>query len=158
MKKSSLFYALIGAVMAIQGAVAVHAETLPDIYQSGKSEFGSNNAVGGYDAVAYQKANAAVPGSKQFSYAWKGATWQFSSAENLEAFKAAPDTYAPKYGGYCAYGVSQGYAVHGDPQAWTVVDGKLYLNYDKDVQKTWNNDRPGYIKLSEQNWPKALTK
>lgn len=154
-------FALIGSLLA---AVAIfftmqpslHAETKSEIYQSGKSEFGQDFAVGGYDAVAYQKAGAPVAGKKDYAFKWKNATWRFSSAENLEAFKSSPETYAPQYGGYCAYGLAQGYAVHGDPKQWAVVNGKLYLNYNADVQSTWQKDKPGYIKAADAQWPKVL--
>jgi YHS domain-containing protein len=149
-------------VLALAGSAILSASAnagpSPDIYQSGKKEFGADYAVGGYDAVAYQTKGLPVAGDKSISYAWKGANWLFASAENLEKFKAAPDTYAPQYGGYCAYGVSQGSAVHGDPKYWTVRSGKLYLNYDEGVQKTWIKDPDGYIKTADTQWPKVLGK
>jgi YHS domain-containing protein len=87
----------------------------------------------------YQQAGP-VKGSAQFSYEWQGATWLFSSAENRDRFNAEPDRYAPQYGGFCAYAVSKGRTASIDPEAWKIVDGKLYLNYSKGVQKkcrTW---------------------
>jgi YHS domain-containing protein len=128
------------------------------VYLSGKKEFGTDLAAGGYDAVAYHTAAAPVAGKKEFATEWQGAMWQFSSAENVELFKANPEKYAPQYGGYCAYGVAQGSAVHGDPQQWTVRDGKLYLNYDADVQKTWKKDEAGYITAADKMWPGVLGK
>ena len=85
-----------------------------------------------------------------------GAKWLFSSAEHRDAFAKEPEKYAPQYGGYCAYGVSQGYAVKIEPDAWTIVNGKLYLNYDRGVQKTWEKDLPGYIAKADKNWPGVL--
>lgn len=113
-------------------------------------------AVGGYDAVAYFTQGKPVQGKDQFSTQWKGAKWLFASQENLERFKADPHAYAPQYGGYCAYGVATGYAVKGEPEVWKIVAGKLYLNYDESIQRSWEADIPGYIAKADGNWPKVL--
>jgi YHS domain-containing protein len=113
-------------------------------------------AIRGYDPVAYFTDAKPVEGSDKFTHTWKGATWRFASAENRDRFVAAPEKYAPQYGGYCAYGVAGGYTVSIDPAAWSVVDGKLYLNYSRGVQSDWNKDIPGYIRKADANWPKAL--
>ena len=118
----------------------------------------SSLAVGGYDAVAYFKENKPVEGKAQFSTEYKGATWRFASAENLNAFKANPAAYAPQFGGYCAWAVSQNYTASGDPKYWKIVGGKLYLNYDKSVQETWEKDIPGNIVKADKNWPAVLGK
>jgi YHS domain-containing protein len=115
-------------------------------------------AVSGYDPVAYFRAGKPVEGKTAFEYRHKDVTWRFSSAENLAAFKADPDRYAPQYGGYCAWAVSQGYTAKGDPKAWRIVDGKLYLNYNLDIQKKWEKDIPGLIAKGNANWPKVLEK
>ena len=111
-------------------------------------------ALSGYDAVAYFKDGKPVAGRPEFVYKWMDATWRFSSAENRDAFAKEPAKYAPQYGGYCAFGTSQGHLVPGDPQAWKIVADKLYLNYNKDVQKYWLQDVPGYIQKADENWPK----
>ncbi len=113
-------------------------------------------AVGGYDPVAYFTDHKPVPGKADITYSWKGATWQFASARNRDAFKASPAKYAPQYGGYCAYAVAQGATAKGDPKSWTVVDGKLYLNLSPSVQKLWKKNIPGYIKAADKNWPGVL--
>jgi YHS domain-containing protein len=111
-------------------------------------------AIQGYDPVAYFSAGAALRGDAQFSAQWQGATWHFVSAVNRDAFMAAPESYAPQYGGWCAYGATEGYAAETDPvEAWTIVDGKLYLNWDKDVKAQWSQDIPGFLAKSEANWP-----
>jgi YHS domain-containing protein len=97
-----------------------------------------------------------VKGSDKFVHQWKGVTWRFSSAENRDRFAAAPEKYAPQYGGYCAYGVAQNYAVSIDPQAWSIVDGKLYLNYSRSVRETWSKDIPGHIRKADAHWPAVL--
>ncbi|WP_425409225.1 YHS domain-containing (seleno)protein [Hyphococcus sp.] len=116
----------------------------------------SNTAVDGYDAVSYFENSAPAKGSKDFSYQYNGAEWRFATAENLEAFKSDPDKYAPQYGGYCAWAVSQGYTARGNPENWTIVDDRLYLNYNDEIQKRWEKDIPGFVALAEENWPSVL--
>ena len=118
----------------------------------------SSLAVSGYDPVAYFTEAKPVEGSSEHEYEWNGATWRFSNAENLNSFKSNPQAYAPQYGGYCAWAVSQGYTASSVPEAWRIVDGKLYLNYSKGVQKTWAQDIPGNIVKADTNWPKVLDK
>jgi YHS domain-containing protein len=97
-----------------------------------------------------------VKGSEEIVHSWKGATWRFSSAENRDRFAAAPEKYAPQYGGYCAYAVAHNATASIDPQAWSVVDGRLYLNYSVKVRATWEKDSPGYIRKADANWPGVL--
>lgn len=110
-------------------------------------------ALKGYDPVAYFTQKQPVKGMAQFSYQWMNAKWLFASAEDRDKFAASPEQYAPQYGGYCAYAVSQGHTAPVDPEAWTILDGKLYLNYSKGVQKKWDQDRAGYIQKADRNWP-----
>lgn len=105
----------------------------------------SGIAIRGFDTVAYFTQGKPVKGSKDFVVSWSGATWQFASQEHADLFKADPAAYAPQYGGYCAYGVSQDYLVKIEGDQWKIEDGKLYLNYDQKVQQTWLKDIPGYI-------------
>lgn len=113
-------------------------------------------AIDGTDPVAYFTEGRPVAGSSDTTYEWIGATWRFASAENRDKFKAEPARYAPQYGGYCAWAVAQGYTASTDPEAWKIVDGKLYLNYDKGVQAKWEGDVPGNITAADGNWPKVL--
>ena len=83
---------------------------------------------------------------------YKGVTYVFASKEHKTTFEANPEKYVPAYGGYCAYGVAVGKKFVSDPEAWKIVQGKLYLNLDKDIQNKWAKDIPGYIKKSEANW------
>ncbi len=115
-------------------------------------------ALDGYDPVAYFEEGRPVPGSKAFTHAWSGATWRFASAAHRDAFAAAPERYAPQYGGFCAWAVAHGYTADVDPEAWKIVDGKLYLNYDKEVQAKWEADVPGHIQSADANWPALAAK
>ena len=110
-------------------------------------------ALRGYDAVAYFKDNKPVPGSAEHRAEYKGSTFHFASKANREAFEADPIRYAPQYGGFCAFGASGGYKAAIDPAAFSVVDGKLYLNYNRAVQKQWSGDVPGFIVKADKNWP-----
>lgn len=112
-------------------------------------------AIAGADPVAYFTEGAYVPGSAEFTYDWSGATWQFASAENRDQFASNPEQYAPQYGGFCAWAVSQGYTAAVDPEAWTIVDDKLYLNYDQNIQTRWEKDIPGNIAKADENWPEV---
>lgn len=116
----------------------------------------SNLAVEGYDAVAYFTEGKPVKGDKAFSTEYMGAEWRFASADNLAAFKAEPEKYAPQYGGYCAWAVSQNYTARGNPRNWRIVGGKLYLNYNDEIQKRWESDIPGFIAAADKNWPGVL--
>ena len=116
----------------------------------------SNIAVSGYDPVAYFTEGEPVEGRGDVTADYKGATWRFASAVNRDAFRQDPERFAPQYGGYCAWAVSQGYTASTDPEAWKIVDGKLYLNYSKSVQKRWEQDIPGHIEKGDENWPSVL--
>ena len=118
----------------------------------------SNLAVSGYDPVAYFQEGKPVRGNDRFTVTWNGATWRFASAANQDKFRADPKKFAPQYGGYCAWAVSQGYTASTDPEAWHIANGKLYLNYSKSVQSQWQQDIPGNIKKGDANWPDVLEK
>ena len=119
---------------------------------------GQGRAARGYDPVAYFMQGTPTPGTKEFEFPWNGALWQFSSAENLQLFKADPQKYAPQYGGYCAWAVAEGYTADIDPNAWTVFQGKLYLNYNLDIRKKWQKDMAHNIERADKNWPAVLEK
>jgi YHS domain-containing protein len=114
---------------------------------------GNSVAIKGYDPVALFTQSKAVKGSSAFTHQWMGATWWFANAADRDQFAASPEKYAPLYGGYCAYGVSQGHTTPIDPEAWTIVEGKLYLNYSKAVKKTWSEAIPKHIDEADENWP-----
>jgi YHS domain-containing protein len=114
-------------------------------------------ALKGYDAVAYFTEGKPVKGGKDFEYAWSGARWQFSSAANRDLFKANPEKYAPQNGGYCTWAVSKGYTASISPNAWKVVNGKLYLNHPLAKGK-FEKDVQGAIARADENWPKIPKK
>lgn len=109
-------------------------------------------AIKGHDPVAYFTERKPVAGTESFTARYKGATFRFASAANRDAFLADPVRYAPQYGGFCAYGAAGGYKADTDPQAWSIVDGRLYLNYSRRIQATWNQDQAGYIAKADRSW------
>ena len=117
---------------------------------------GSALALEGFDAVSYFVAGKPVVGDPNIVSRYKGVAWRFANAENKAAFDANPKKYVPQYGGHCAWGTARGYAVRGDPQVWRIVNGKLYLNYNRSVQTKWNRDIPGFISQGDRNWPEVL--
>ena len=122
----------------------------PPVYQTNKI------AINGYDPVAYFTAKKATEGKDAYAVEWNGATWRFASAENMKKFQAKPERYAPQFGGYCAYAVAQGSTATTDPDAWTITDDKLYLNFSKSVRALWTLRRNKYIKDANANWPAVL--
>lgn len=139
---------LIAAALLAQGAAAQKPPVFSD----------REGAIRGYDPVAYFERKGPVKGAKEFTYTWRGATWRFASAEHRDRFAREPERYAPRYGGYCAYAVAHGYTADIDPAAWTIVDGKLYLNYSLGVRERWNRDLPGHIRKADANWPGVLAR
>jgi len=122
-----------------------------------KSFFGGV-AIEGYDPVAYFTDGKPVEGKKQYTHDWMGATWRFASAGHRDLFVADPEKYAPQYGGWCAYAVAHNDTAGIDPEAWTIHDGKLYLNYDEEIQAKWLADRDAFIAQANANWPKLVDK
>ena len=147
---AAVFTALIFALLMVQPLAPAAAK---DPVYTGTF---SNLAVSGYDPVAYFTSGKPVEGRSNFEFRWNGATWRFASAKNLAAFKASSKSFAPQYGGYCAWAVSEGYTASSDPTAWRIVGKKLYLNYSAGVQNQWTEDIKGHIAKGDANWPKVL--
>jgi len=115
-----------------------------------------DTAIKGYDTVAYFKSGQAVKGIETVTFQWHGMTWFFSTKENRNLFAAAPESYAPQYDGYCAWAMSEGRKAQTDPEVWTIVNGKLYLNCSKTAYEKWSKDIPGNIKKADSNWSKIV--
>lgn len=146
---TNLRISAIALIVALLSFATVQTAAAEKLYYS--TLFGT--AVEGYDVVAYFTDGKPVEGSKEHSVEWKGVDWYFASDEHKKMFEAEPEKYAPQYGGYCAWAVSQGYTASTVPEAWKIVDDKLYLNYSKGVQATWEEDVPGNIQKADGNWP-----
>ena len=112
----------------------------------------------GYDPVAYFTDSKPVEGSADFTYKWNGATWHFASAAHRDLFAKEPAKYAPQYGGYCAWAMTRGDKADIDPTCWKIVNGKLYLNYSKDIQTQWSATIPDNISKANTEWQQLLDK
>jgi YHS domain-containing protein len=152
----SLVLAAAVVSFGIVGGIAssiVEAKT-PPVYSTGKEQL----ALKGYDPVGYFVAGKPVKGDAQYKVTHNGATWYFSSASNRDLFAAEPAKYAPQYGGYCAWAVSEGYTAPADPNVWKIVGNKLYVNYNAAVGNNWERDTARNISRADKNWPKVLEK
>ncbi|MCH2165333.1 MAG: YHS domain-containing protein [Marinovum sp.] len=139
------------ATAPVAYAIATPAFAATDpVYQEG------GIAVDGSDVVAYFTEGKPVAGTAAHTVDWNGATWQFSSAEDAEAFQANPEAYAPQYGGYCAWAAAEGYIAGTRRDAWTIHEGKLYLNFNKRIRRRWERDIPGNVTRGDANWPAIL--
>jgi YHS domain-containing protein len=127
-------------------------------YKSEVNTDATGFVIRGYDPVAFFTEGRPVPGRSDFSAEYKGGTYLFATAENRDAFKANPEKYAPRYGGYCAYGVAVGKKFDIDSSSWRIVDGKLYFNLNPMILDKWSEDTKGYIRKSEENWPQIRAK
>ena len=115
----------------------------------------SDEAIEGYDPVAYFTQQKAVKGEKTNSYKWNDATWYFSSTQNRNLFKSSPEKYAPQFGGYCSYAVSTGFTAKIDPEAWQIIEGKLYLYNDQNFKSKWNENSKENLEKDIRNWVKT---
>ena len=114
-------------------------------------------AIHGTDPVAYFTEGRPVEGSPRHAVEYDGATWHFASAENAETFRADPARYAPQYGGYCAWAAAQGYLADTHPNAWTIHEGRLYLNANRLIRARWELNIPGFIAEADTNWPSLMS-
>jgi hypothetical protein len=141
-------FALAGASIAIGRALAAE----PAVFTGLITGVGA----GGYDVVAYFSENSAKPGDPAITALHQDVTYRFTSAANRDAFAAEPAKYLPAYGGYCAYAAAKGSLASSDPEAFTVADGRLFLNYSKSIRKTWLQDVKGYVAAADAQWPAIL--
>ena len=153
MQRPLLFAFVLIVLLGSLASTAAFAAAETNV-TSGLTLQGPGLAAHGYDVVAYFTEGRPIPGRAKFSTAHGNATYRFASAEHLEAFEKNPQRYVPQYGGYCAYGVSVGAKFDGNPRLWRIVDGRLYLNLNEDIQSTWEKDIPGNIEKADQNWRK----
>jgi len=150
MRNSKIAFCL-GLAMAAMGApVSVQADDMP-VYSVQQGV-----AISGFDPVSFFYEDAPLLGQDAYTVMWKGVVWRFSSAENQQMFEANPRAFAPKYGGYCAYAMSQGNLMDGNPQHWEIVDGQLYLLFSPAVKDLWLKNRTALQELADDNWPEVI--
>lgn len=143
-----LFIAALAAVL-IWAPVSTRAE--PSIFSAREGI-----AIGGYDVVAFFDAQRAISGSAEHALMWKGVVWHFASDDNQARFEANPRAYAPVFGGYCAYAISQGYLAPGNPELWVMEGGQLFLLNNERVHTAWQGDREDLMQVAQDNWPAVL--
>lgn len=119
---------------------------------------GNGVAIQGYDPVAFFTDNRPVKGNPQFQSDYRGAKYYFASAEHKAAFDKEPAKYEPQFGGYCAYGASQGHPAPIKIEAWQIVNGRLLMQYDLSVKDKFNKDQQGNLQKADQNWPGIIEK
>lgn len=141
-------FTLLLAMAFISISAVSQTSTNPPSYFANKE-----GAIRGFDPVAYFTEQKAVKGSTEFSYVWNGVTWYFTSDSNKKSFVENPEKYAPQFGGYCAYGVSEDHKSPTDPLAFTIVNNKLYLNYSNKVKELWMKQQPQRIEKANELWP-----
>ncbi len=149
-RRTILSYALGALCLSAPAAQSQQSEQVQIFYTA------EGAAIDGYDTVSYFMGDSPVRGNPEIAVMWKGAVWYFASHENREAFEANPYAYAPQFGGYCAYAVSRGYTIGTDPMVWKIVDDKLYLVNSSSIEKMWERDVQGNIKMAEDQWPQVL--
>lgn len=154
----SLLAALVLTGAVFGGAVSTAFAANEVNTTPGYTSDGTPLALHGYDPVAFFTVGKPTVGNAKFVASHNGASYYFSSQENLDKFKAEPAKYEPQYGGYCAYGVSVGKKFDGNPDFWKIINGKLYLNLNADVQKKFDADTDGSLKKAEGLWPKIQSK
>ena len=139
--------AILGIVMAIAVAFPAMAGESQRVFTDS-----DDVAIRGYDTVSYFTESQPVKGTDEFERVWQDAKWRFSSAENRDQFASDPERYAPRYGGFCAGGLALGVLREVDPEAWVIIDDKLYLNYSKKDLPEFIEDAPNEIAKADANW------
>ncbi|MGV3510709.1 MAG: YHS domain-containing (seleno)protein [Novosphingobium sp.] len=152
-RTSGTLLAALGLVVAATAIPSAPAFAIVDNSPAAVNTDQQGIALHGYDPVAYFTAGAPAKGNAKFTATFEGARYHFANAQNLKKFKANPAAYAPQYGGFCAMGVALHKKLDGDPNVWKIVDGKLYLNVNKDVSVAWQRDIPGNLAKADAEWP-----
>jgi len=140
----------ISAVPAMAALAAPARAGVAPVYAN------SGVAIDGTDPMSYFENSAPLQGSASITFDWNGAEWRFTDEAHRSTFAKNPEAYAPQYGGYCSWAVSQGYTAPTVPEAWRIVDGKLYLNFSRRVQRRWERDIPAHIAAGDVNWPRLI--
>ncbi len=144
------------SVLGLAAALPIFLAARPALAREPEVFSEGGVAIGGTDPVAYFTDGGPVLGSAAHGLNWRGAQWLFASAENRALFEADPERYAPAYGGYCAWAMSEGYLAPTIPEAWTIYEERLYLNANLRIRRRWERDIPGHIARADANWPGVL--
>ena len=143
--------AILTLVALLAGVAVAGSKTLVNVDKGG-------TGLQGYDPVAYFTDHRPVKGNPQFSSTYNGVRYNFASAEHEALFDATPAKYEPQFGGFCAYGVSRGHTVPVQVEAFSIVNGRLLLQYDLKVRDQFNEDPQGNLKSADEKWPQLVEK
>lgn len=146
------FFTQTCLITVVISSLLFYACQIPDSGTKFISRTTNGLAIAGYDTVAYHTIDAAAKGKPEYEYVWGGAKWLFSNAENRDRFAAAPEAYAPEYGGFCSWSISENNLMEADPNAWKLIDGKLYLIQSETVKKNWEKNQANLIEKGNKNW------
>jgi len=155
---SKLLLAALAATIAVAPTAAVSAQSSQPMMMKPVLNLKDGLAMEGYDPVSYFVGSKPVKGSPAITAQYQGATYRFASSENRVLFAMEPAKYAPQYGGYCGYAASQGHLAPVDPEAYTIMNGRLILQNSKSVLQRWLEDPEGYLKKADENWPTIVAK
>lgn len=138
-------FATVPAFAVGQEGATVPTQATAEAETRQSAWYGKPFAIGGQDPVSFQTATGPIAGSEEFTTNWDNTEWRFSSAENRDEFLRDPARYAPQFGGYCPVALSRDHALAGSPEHYAVIDDKLYLNYNKRTNNSFENNPIGYI-------------
>ena len=144
-------HALLGVFITALLALPAGAQNLKGTVNTGPD----NVAIKGYDPVAYFTDGRPTKGTHDFAFSWQDAQWRFANARNRDLFAAKPERYAPQFGGFCSMAMSRGEVKVIDPEAWAIVDGKLYLSFSKRGIRKFRRNPADNIKKAEAAWAKS---
>ncbi|RYH03562.1 YHS domain protein [Salipiger sp. IMCC34102] len=113
-------------------------------------------ALGGIDPLSYWLDGEPRLGDPTHRILWRDAMWHFADSDRLAAFERNPRGLSPAYGGYCAYALSQGIVVASDPEVFSMVENRLFLNQTHLIRQAWLSDVPGHVASADANWPQIL--
>jgi len=148
---------IIGGAVSVLGAGALYKAIEPEEFAAEPIFTQDGVAIRGTDPVTYFSEGKPVTGSAEYTTDWNGATWHFASAENRDLFVGDPERYAPQYGGFCAWAVAEkGKLYSTQPKNWSIVNDKLYLNYNNNIQAKWEKNISGFITEGDRRWPEIL--
>ncbi|MEM6901404.1 MAG: YHS domain-containing (seleno)protein [Pseudomonadota bacterium] len=155
-----VYAALVSLTLASALAHPVIADTPSIAIEVAETEatwYGNGVAVDGNDVVSYFAQQQPLEGSEEFTTVWQNAEWQFSSQDNLEAFEADPERYAPQFGGYCPTALAHSDVKIGTPEQFAVISEKLYLNVNYDANLAFRNDSNNLIARANVNWRELVS-
>ena len=147
--KTLIFVLVIGLIVSV-GCSVYEMDEVADTGSANPVEVEIANE--GFDTVAYFAIEKATKGNTQFSVIWNGAKWLFSNNENLETFKSDPESFVPQFGAYCPSSIAEGGMAKGKANYWKVVNDKLYLFYNEDLKKQFEDDSEEILKKAKANY------